>query len=122
MADNLVVFPPFQATSCTALEMPTSSDILQVILEYTYTDESPTIKGSLPSFLSTIKTFECFYDVLLFVSPSIIKLTSTVKGEYTNSTRTCSVFLPDRVTECRVCLQCAGCGRPAAHHTTEGDV
>uniref|UniRef100_A0A8C8F0E7 BTB domain-containing protein n=1 Tax=Oncorhynchus tshawytscha TaxID=74940 RepID=A0A8C8F0E7_ONCTS len=35
------------ATSCSALEMPTSSDILQVILEYVYTDESPTIKESL---------------------------------------------------------------------------
>jgi hypothetical protein len=35
-----------QATSCSALEMPTSSDILQVILEYVYTDESPTIKGT----------------------------------------------------------------------------
>uniref|UniRef100_A0A7N6BGV5 BTB domain-containing protein n=1 Tax=Anabas testudineus TaxID=64144 RepID=A0A7N6BGV5_ANATE len=36
-----------EATSCTALEMPTSSEILQVILEYIYTDESPTIKESL---------------------------------------------------------------------------
>uniref|UniRef100_A0A8C4E2N5 Inhibitor of Bruton agammaglobulinemia tyrosine kinase n=1 Tax=Dicentrarchus labrax TaxID=13489 RepID=A0A8C4E2N5_DICLA len=36
-----------KATSCTALEMPTSSEILQVILEYIYTDESPTIKESL---------------------------------------------------------------------------
>uniref|UniRef100_A0A8C7X305 Inhibitor of Bruton agammaglobulinemia tyrosine kinase n=1 Tax=Oryzias sinensis TaxID=183150 RepID=A0A8C7X305_9TELE len=33
-----------QATSCSALEMPTTSEILQVILEYIYTDESPTIK------------------------------------------------------------------------------
>ncbi|XP_024123163.1 inhibitor of Bruton tyrosine kinase isoform X2 [Oryzias melastigma] len=33
-----------EATSCSALEMPTSSEILQVILEYIYTDESPTIK------------------------------------------------------------------------------
>lgn len=39
-----VLHPP-QATSCTALEMPTSAEILQVILEYIYTDESPTIKG-----------------------------------------------------------------------------
>lgn len=31
-------------------------------------------------------------------------------------------FCPDRVSECGVCLQRAGCGRPAAHHTTEGDV
>ena len=41
-----------QATSCSALEMPTSSEILQVILEYIYTDESPTTKGRVPSFIS----------------------------------------------------------------------
>uniref|UniRef100_A0A7N8YF12 Inhibitor of Bruton agammaglobulinemia tyrosine kinase n=1 Tax=Mastacembelus armatus TaxID=205130 RepID=A0A7N8YF12_9TELE len=39
--------PWIEATCCTALEMPTSSEILQVILEYIYTDESPTIKESL---------------------------------------------------------------------------
>lgn len=39
---------PFQATSCAALEMPTSSEILQVVLEYIYTDEAPTIKGNIP--------------------------------------------------------------------------
>ncbi|XP_027142993.1 inhibitor of Bruton tyrosine kinase [Larimichthys crocea] len=39
--------PWIEATSCTALEMATSSEILQVILEYIYTDESPTIKESL---------------------------------------------------------------------------
>lgn len=39
--------PWIEATSCTALEMPTSSEILQVILEYIYTDESPTIRESL---------------------------------------------------------------------------
>ncbi|KAJ8290893.1 hypothetical protein GJAV_G00018920 [Gymnothorax javanicus] len=33
-----------EATSCTALEMPTSAAILQVILDYVYTDESPTVK------------------------------------------------------------------------------
>ncbi|XP_032413939.1 inhibitor of Bruton tyrosine kinase [Xiphophorus hellerii] len=38
--------PWIEATSCSALEMPTSSEILQVILEYIYTDESPTIKDS----------------------------------------------------------------------------
>ena len=42
---NTFVLCPLQATSCSALEMPTSSEILQVILEYVYTDESPTIKG-----------------------------------------------------------------------------
>lgn len=36
---------PPQSTSCTALEMPTSAKVLQVILEYIYTDESPTIRG-----------------------------------------------------------------------------
>uniref|UniRef100_A0AAQ5YCA8 BTB domain-containing protein n=1 Tax=Amphiprion ocellaris TaxID=80972 RepID=A0AAQ5YCA8_AMPOC len=39
--------PWIEATSCSALEMPTSSEILHVILEYIYTDESPTIKESL---------------------------------------------------------------------------
>ncbi|XP_061919582.1 inhibitor of Bruton tyrosine kinase-like [Entelurus aequoreus] len=39
--------PWIEATSCTALEMPTSAEILQVILEYIYTDESPTIRDSL---------------------------------------------------------------------------
>lgn len=39
--------PWIEATSCSALEMPTSSEILQAILEYLYTDESPTIKESL---------------------------------------------------------------------------
>uniref|UniRef100_A0A8C5E5B2 BTB domain-containing protein n=1 Tax=Gouania willdenowi TaxID=441366 RepID=A0A8C5E5B2_GOUWI len=34
------------ATSCCALEMPTTAEILQVILEYIYTDDSPTIKES----------------------------------------------------------------------------
>ncbi|KAK5892782.1 hypothetical protein CesoFtcFv8_013134 [Champsocephalus esox] len=39
--------PWIEATSCTALELTTSSEILQVILEYIYTDESPTIKEGL---------------------------------------------------------------------------
>uniref|UniRef100_A0A3Q3JX55 BTB domain-containing protein n=1 Tax=Monopterus albus TaxID=43700 RepID=A0A3Q3JX55_MONAL len=39
--------PWIEATSCTALEIPVGSEILQVILEYIYTDESPTIKESL---------------------------------------------------------------------------
>ncbi|KAG7240618.1 hypothetical protein INR49_026673 [Caranx melampygus] len=39
--------PWIEATSCNALEMPTSSEILHVIIEYIYTDESPTIKESL---------------------------------------------------------------------------
>ncbi|KAL6108805.1 ibtk [Pungitius sinensis] len=36
--------PWIEATSCSALEMPTSSEVLHVILEYVYTDESHTIK------------------------------------------------------------------------------
>ncbi|XP_072317757.1 inhibitor of Bruton tyrosine kinase isoform X2 [Eucyclogobius newberryi] len=39
--------PWIEATSCCALEMPTSSETLQVILEYLYTDVCPTIKESL---------------------------------------------------------------------------
>ncbi|XP_034729824.1 inhibitor of Bruton tyrosine kinase [Etheostoma cragini] len=39
--------PWIEATSCTALEMPTSSEVLQAILEYIYTDECPTIRESL---------------------------------------------------------------------------
>lgn len=39
--------PWIEATSCSALEIPTSSEILQVILEYIYTDEFPSIKESL---------------------------------------------------------------------------
>ncbi|XP_058504067.1 inhibitor of Bruton tyrosine kinase isoform X1 [Solea solea] len=39
--------PWIEATSCNALEMPITSEILQVILEYIYTDESPSIKESL---------------------------------------------------------------------------
>uniref|UniRef100_A0A8C5ED32 BTB domain-containing protein n=1 Tax=Gouania willdenowi TaxID=441366 RepID=A0A8C5ED32_GOUWI len=38
--------PWIEATSCCALEMPTTAEILQVILEYIYTDDSPTIKES----------------------------------------------------------------------------
>ncbi|XP_057690335.1 inhibitor of Bruton tyrosine kinase isoform X2 [Corythoichthys intestinalis] len=39
--------PWIEATSCSALKMPTTSDILQAILEYIYTDDSPTIRESL---------------------------------------------------------------------------
>uniref|UniRef100_A0A673VY52 Inhibitor of Bruton tyrosine kinase n=1 Tax=Salmo trutta TaxID=8032 RepID=A0A673VY52_SALTR len=44
---SMLANPWIEATSCSALEMPTSSDVLQVILDYVYTDESPTIKESL---------------------------------------------------------------------------
>uniref|UniRef100_A0A3P8VIF4 Inhibitor of Bruton tyrosine kinase n=1 Tax=Cynoglossus semilaevis TaxID=244447 RepID=A0A3P8VIF4_CYNSE len=39
--------PWIEASSCNALELPISSEILQVILEYIYTDECPTIKECL---------------------------------------------------------------------------
>ncbi|XP_068180155.1 inhibitor of Bruton tyrosine kinase [Antennarius striatus] len=39
--------PWIEATSCTALEMPTSSEVLQVIMEYIYTDDFPPVKESL---------------------------------------------------------------------------
>ncbi|KAM4694566.1 inhibitor of Bruton tyrosine kinase [Discoglossus pictus] len=35
-----------EATCCTALEMPIHSDVLQVILDYIYTDEALTVKES----------------------------------------------------------------------------
>uniref|UniRef100_A0AAY4AFJ8 BTB domain-containing protein n=1 Tax=Denticeps clupeoides TaxID=299321 RepID=A0AAY4AFJ8_9TELE len=38
--------PWIEATSCSALDMPTTAEILHVILEYVYTDESPTVKES----------------------------------------------------------------------------
>lgn len=55
--DDVYVLSP-QATSCTALEMPTSSEILQVILEYIYTDQSPTIIGNFLSDMLTGSTFD----------------------------------------------------------------
>uniref|UniRef100_A0A3B3QKJ4 Inhibitor of Bruton tyrosine kinase n=1 Tax=Paramormyrops kingsleyae TaxID=1676925 RepID=A0A3B3QKJ4_9TELE len=39
--------PWIEASCCTALVMPTKADILQVILEYVYTDESATVRESL---------------------------------------------------------------------------
>uniref|UniRef100_A0A8D3DAD1 Inhibitor of Bruton tyrosine kinase n=1 Tax=Scophthalmus maximus TaxID=52904 RepID=A0A8D3DAD1_SCOMX len=39
--------PWVEATSCNALEMPISSEILQAILQYIYTDESPAVKESV---------------------------------------------------------------------------
>ncbi|MBN3318090.1 IBTK kinase, partial [Atractosteus spatula] len=36
-----------EGTSCAALDMPIQSDILQVIIDYIYTDESATVKESL---------------------------------------------------------------------------
>lgn len=61
----MFVLRPPQATSCTALEMPTSSEILQVILEYIYTDESPTIKGNFSSYANTFQS-AIFNDVAEF--------------------------------------------------------
>uniref|UniRef100_A0A673VXF9 Inhibitor of Bruton tyrosine kinase n=1 Tax=Salmo trutta TaxID=8032 RepID=A0A673VXF9_SALTR len=48
---SMLANPWIEATSCSALEMPTSSDVLQVILDYVYTDESPTIKALSCLFL-----------------------------------------------------------------------
>uniref|UniRef100_A0A674NYA6 Inhibitor of Bruton tyrosine kinase n=1 Tax=Takifugu rubripes TaxID=31033 RepID=A0A674NYA6_TAKRU len=45
--NSMLGSPWIEATACTALEMPTSSEVLQAILEYIYTDESPTIRESL---------------------------------------------------------------------------
>nr|DBA26453.1 TPA: hypothetical protein GDO54_010709 [Pyxicephalus adspersus] len=38
--------PWIEASCCTALEMPVHSDVLQVIIDYIYTDEAPTVKES----------------------------------------------------------------------------
>ncbi|GCC27162.1 hypothetical protein chiPu_0005584 [Chiloscyllium punctatum] len=38
--------PWIEASCCTALEMPIHSDILEVILDYIYTDEAPIVKES----------------------------------------------------------------------------
>ncbi|XP_018425075.1 PREDICTED: inhibitor of Bruton tyrosine kinase [Nanorana parkeri] len=38
--------PWIEASCCTALEMPVHSDVLQVIIEYIYTDEAPRVKES----------------------------------------------------------------------------
>ncbi|XP_073482960.1 inhibitor of Bruton tyrosine kinase [Aquarana catesbeiana] len=35
-----------EASCCSALEMPVHSDVLQVIIDYIYTDEAPTVKES----------------------------------------------------------------------------
>lgn len=52
---------PLQATSCAALDMPTSSEVLQAILEYIYTDESPTIKGKPPGAIEQILRLSVFW-------------------------------------------------------------
>lgn len=46
--------------------MPTSSEILQVILEYIYTDESHTIKGSFCVFVVVV--VPTYYNLLRFVA------------------------------------------------------
>ncbi|XP_050987197.1 inhibitor of Bruton tyrosine kinase isoform X1 [Labeo rohita] len=45
--NSMLGSPWIEASSCTALDMPTTSEILQAILEYIYTDESPTVKESV---------------------------------------------------------------------------
>uniref|UniRef100_A0A4W4HHR7 BTB domain-containing protein n=1 Tax=Electrophorus electricus TaxID=8005 RepID=A0A4W4HHR7_ELEEL len=47
LGNCVALFCPLQSTSCNALKMPTSAKVLQVILEYIYTDESPTVRESL---------------------------------------------------------------------------
>ncbi|XP_077454563.1 inhibitor of Bruton tyrosine kinase isoform X2 [Stigmatopora argus] len=39
--------PWIESTSCSALKMPTTSDVLQAILEYIYTDDSPSTRESM---------------------------------------------------------------------------
>uniref|UniRef100_A0A8C7FFT6 Inhibitor of Bruton tyrosine kinase n=1 Tax=Oncorhynchus kisutch TaxID=8019 RepID=A0A8C7FFT6_ONCKI len=58
---SMLANPWIEATSCSALEMPTSSDILQVILEYVYTDESPTIKVTLKNAAELLQ-FSAMYN------------------------------------------------------------
>uniref|UniRef100_A0A8C1NXU1 Inhibitor of Bruton agammaglobulinemia tyrosine kinase n=1 Tax=Cyprinus carpio TaxID=7962 RepID=A0A8C1NXU1_CYPCA len=45
--NSMLGSPWIEATSCTALDLPTSSEVLQAILEYIYTDESPTVRESV---------------------------------------------------------------------------
>ncbi|XP_051722046.1 inhibitor of Bruton tyrosine kinase [Ctenopharyngodon idella] len=45
--NSMLGSPWIEATSCSALDMPTTSEVLQVILEYIYTDESPTVRESV---------------------------------------------------------------------------
>ncbi|XP_016105091.1 inhibitor of Bruton tyrosine kinase-like [Sinocyclocheilus grahami] len=45
--NSMLGSPWIEATSCTALDMPTTSEVLQAILEYIYTDESPTVRESV---------------------------------------------------------------------------
>lgn len=45
--NSMLGSPWIEATSCTALDMPIPSEILQVILEYIYTDESTTVRESV---------------------------------------------------------------------------
>ncbi|XP_075058792.1 inhibitor of Bruton tyrosine kinase [Mixophyes fleayi] len=43
---NMLSSTWIEATCCTALEMPVHSDVLQVIIDYIYTDEAPAVKES----------------------------------------------------------------------------
>ncbi|XP_016098244.1 inhibitor of Bruton tyrosine kinase-like [Sinocyclocheilus grahami] len=45
--NSMLGSPWIEANSCTALDMPTTSEVLQAILEYIYTDESPTVRESV---------------------------------------------------------------------------
>ncbi|XP_073702952.1 inhibitor of Bruton tyrosine kinase isoform X2 [Garra rufa] len=45
--NSMLGSPWIEASSCSALDMPTTSEVLQAIMEYIYTDESPTVKESV---------------------------------------------------------------------------
>ncbi|XP_059423219.1 inhibitor of Bruton tyrosine kinase [Carassius carassius] len=45
--NSMLGSPWIEASSCTALEMATTSEVLQAILEYIYTDECPTVRESV---------------------------------------------------------------------------
>ncbi|XP_043116835.1 inhibitor of Bruton tyrosine kinase isoform X2 [Puntigrus tetrazona] len=45
--NSMLGSPWIEATSCSALDMPTTSEVLQAVLEYIYTDESPTVRESV---------------------------------------------------------------------------
>lgn len=45
--NSMLGSPWIEASSCTALDMATTSEVLQAILEYIYTDECPTVRESV---------------------------------------------------------------------------
>lgn len=84
----MVLFCPLQSTSCTALEMQTSAKVLQVILEYIYTDESPTIRGiRLYCFMGLILT------TAMMMCMMVITLNSVCAAESLSVEFACSVLV-----------------------------